>query len=195
MQTIQKGENMMRKILLVSIALVVISLLIFPVSGSKPAAKEKQESFTMYFFADMSRIFGFVNVPRLLGIQDTIYWVNKYKGGVQGRKMKVEWADHTNDLSVGATIYERWRTKKNFMYLAVCGSQENEAFHDRYAEDEVVVSRLWSPVVGPARRESTRQAIPLPPFPCIRTSLPILLIISPTHGTKKKRADHPGWRS
>jgi ABC-type branched-subunit amino acid transport system substrate-binding protein len=52
----------------------------------------------------------------------------------------VEWADHTNDLSVAATLYERWRTKKNFIFLAVCGSQENEAFHDRYGEDEVVVS-------------------------------------------------------
>jgi len=138
----------MRKILLVSIALVVISLLIFPVSGSKPAAKEKEKYFTMYFFADMSRIFGFVNVPRLLGIQDTIYWINKYKGGVQGRKLRVEWADHTNDLSVGATIYERWRTKKNFMYLAVCGSQENEAFHDRYAEDEVVVTSCGASETG-----------------------------------------------
>lgn len=139
---------MMRKILLMSIALVVISLLIFPVTGSKPAAKEKEKYFTMYFFADMSRIFGFVNVPRLLGIQDTIYWINKYKGGVQGRKMRVEWADHTNDLSVGATIYERWRTKDNFMYLAVCGSQENEAFHDRYAEDEVVVSSCGASETG-----------------------------------------------
>ena len=136
----------MRKILLVMVALLVISLLVFPATGSKPAAKEKY--FTMYFWADMSRIFGFVNVPRLLGIQDTIYWINKYKGGVQGRKMRVEWADHTNDLAVGATIYERWRTKDNFMFMGVCGSQENEAFHDRYAEDEVVVSSCGASETG-----------------------------------------------
>ncbi len=136
----------MRKILLVSVALIIISLLVFPATGSKPAAKEKY--FTMYFWADMSRIFGFVNVPRLLGIQDTIYWINKYKGGVQGRQMRVEWADHTNDLAVGATIYERWRTKKNFMFMGVCGSQENEAFHDRYAEDEVVVSSCGASETG-----------------------------------------------
>ncbi len=136
----------MRKILLVSVALVVISLLVFPASGPKPAAKEKY--FTMYFWADMSRIFGFVNVPRLLGIQDTIYWINKYKGGVQGRQMRVEWADHTNDLAVGATIYERWRTRENFMFMGVCGSQENEAFHDRYAEDEVVVSSCGASETG-----------------------------------------------
>jgi branched-chain amino acid transport system substrate-binding protein len=132
---------MMRKILLVLVALIVISLLVFPATGSKPAAKDKY--FTMYFWADMSRIFGFVNVPRLLGIQDTIYWVNKYKGGVQGRQMRVEWADHTNDLAV-----ERWRTKKNFMFMGVCGSQENEAFHDRYAEDEVVVSSCGASETG-----------------------------------------------
>jgi ABC-type branched-subunit amino acid transport system substrate-binding protein len=137
---------MMRKILLVLVALIIISLLVFPATGSKPAAKEKH--FTIYFWADMSRIFGFVNVPRLLGIQDTMYWINKYKGGVQGRKMRVEWADHTNDLAVGATIYERWRTKKNFMFMGVCGSQENEAFHDRYAEDEVVVSSCGASETG-----------------------------------------------
>ena len=136
----------MRKILLVLVALMVISLLVFPASGSKAVAKEK--TFTMYFWADMSRIYGFVNVPRLLGIQDTIYWINKYKGGVQGRKMKVEWADHTNDLAVGATIYERWRPRKNFMFMAVCGSQENEAFHDRYAEDEVVVHSCGASETG-----------------------------------------------
>ena len=136
----------MRKILLVLVALIIISLLVFPATGSKPAAKEKY--FTMYFWADMSRIFGFVNVPRLLGIQDTIYWINKYKGGVQGRQMRVEWADHTNDLAVGATIYERWRTRKNFMFMGVCGSQENEAFHDRYAEDEVVVSSCGASETG-----------------------------------------------
>lgn len=136
----------MRKILLVLVALIIISLLVFPATGSKPAAKEKY--FTIYFWADMSRIFGFVNVPRLLGIQDTIYWINKYKGGVQGRQMRVEWADHTNDLAVGATIYERWRTKKNFMFMGVCGSQENEAFHDRYAEDEVVVSSCGASETG-----------------------------------------------
>lgn len=120
-------------------AMVVISLIILPDLGSKPTAA-KDEFFTMYFFADMSRGFATTNVPRLLGIQDTIYWINKYKGGVQGRKLRVEWADHTNDLSVAATLYERWRPRKNFIFLAVCGSQENEAFHDRYAEDEVVVS-------------------------------------------------------
>jgi branched-chain amino acid transport system substrate-binding protein len=136
----------MRKILLVVVAVIIISLLVFPATGSKPVAKEKY--FTMYFWADMSRIFGFVNVPRLLGIQDTIYWINKYKGGVQGRQMRVEWADHTNDLAVGATIYERWRTKENFMFMGVCGSQENEAFHDRYAEDEVVVSSCGASETG-----------------------------------------------
>ena len=121
------------------VALAVISLFILPEWGSPPTAA-KDENFTMYFFADMSRGFATTNVPRLLGIQDTLHWINKTKGGVQGRKLRVEWADHTNDLSVAATLYERWRTKKNFMFLAVCGSQENEAFHDRYAEDEVVVS-------------------------------------------------------
>lgn len=120
-------------------AMMILSLIILPDWGSKPTAA-KDEFFTMYFFADMSRAFATTNVPRLLGIQDTMYWINKYKGGVQGRKLRVEWADHTNDLSVAATLYERWRTRKNFMFLAVCGSQENEAFHDRYAEDEVVVS-------------------------------------------------------
>jgi len=120
-------------------AMVVISLIILPDLGPKPTAA-KDEFFTMYFFADMSRGFATTNVPRLLGIQGTVYWINKYKGGVQGRKLRVDWADHTNDLSVAATLYERWRTKKNFIFLAVCGSQENEAFHDRYAEDEVVVS-------------------------------------------------------
>jgi ABC-type branched-subunit amino acid transport system substrate-binding protein len=130
---------MMRKTWLVLFAIMVISLLVFPAVGSKPAAA-KEEFFTMYFWADMSRVYGFINVPRLLGIQDALYWINKEKGGVQGRKLRVEWADHTNDLAVGATIYERWRPRKNFMFMAVCGSQENEAFHDRYAEDEVVVS-------------------------------------------------------
>ena len=138
----------MRKILRVSVALMVISLFVFPASGSKAAAKEKQQYFTMYFWADMSRVYGFINVPRLLGIQDTIYWINKYKGGVQGRKLRVEWADHANDLAVGATIYERWRPRKNFMFMAVCGSQENEAFHDRYAEDEVVVSSCGASETG-----------------------------------------------
>ena len=128
----------MKKAIWIVVAMAVISLSLFATSESKAAAKE--EFFTMYYFADMSRGFATVNVPRLLGIQDTLYWINKYKGGVQGRKLRVEWADHTNDLSVAATIYERWRTKKNFVFLAVCGSQENEAFHDRYAEDEVVVS-------------------------------------------------------
>jgi len=138
----------MRKTWLLFVALMVISLLVFPASGSKPAAKEKGEFFTLYFWADMSRIYGFVNVPRLLGIQDTIYWINKYKGGVQGRKFRVDWADHTNDLAVGATIYERWRARKNFMFMAVCGSQENEAFHERYAEDEVVVSSCGASETG-----------------------------------------------
>ncbi len=119
-------------------AIILSFVFFFPQPGTKAAAKD--EFFTMYFMADMSRAYATVNVPRLLGIQDTIYWINKYKGGVQGRKLRVEWADHTNDLSVGATIYERWRTRKNFMFMGVCGSQENEAFHDRYAEDEVVVS-------------------------------------------------------
>jgi ABC-type branched-subunit amino acid transport system substrate-binding protein len=119
-------------------AMAVVSLFFFATSESKAAAKD--EFFTMYFFADMSRAYATVNVPRLLAIQDTIYWINKYKGGIHGRKLRVEWADHTNDLSVAATLYERWRTRKNFVFLAVCGSQENEAFHDRYAEDEVVVS-------------------------------------------------------
>ena len=130
---------MVRKTWLALVTLMVISLLVFPALGSKPAAA-KEEFFTMYFWADMSRVYGFINVPRLLGIQDAIYWINKEKGGVQGRKLRVEWADHTNDLAVGATVYERWRTRKNFIFLAVCGSQENEAFHDRYAEDEVLVS-------------------------------------------------------
>ncbi|MGZ3569008.1 MAG: ABC transporter substrate-binding protein [Thermodesulfobacteriota bacterium] len=128
----------MRKAIWIVAAMAVASLFLFANSESKAAAKD--EFFTMYYFADMSRGFATVNVPRLLGIQDTLYWINKYKGGVQGRKLRVEWADHTNDLSVAATIYERWRTRKNFVFLAVCGSQENEAFHDRYAEDEVVVS-------------------------------------------------------
>lgn len=138
---------MVRKTWLALVTLMVISLLVFPALGSKPEAA-KEEFFTIYFWADMSRVYGFVNVPRLLGIQDTIYWIHKYKGGVQGRKFRVEWADHTNDLSVGATIYERWRPRKNFMFLAVCGSQENEAFHDRYAEDEVVVSSCGSSETG-----------------------------------------------
>jgi ABC-type branched-subunit amino acid transport system substrate-binding protein len=128
----------MKKAIWTVAAMAVVSLFFFATSESKAAAKD--EFFTMYFFADMSRGFATVNVPRLLGIQDTVYWINKYKGGVQGKKLRVEWADHTNDLSVAATIYERWRTRKNFVFLAVCGSQENEAFHDRYAEDEVVVS-------------------------------------------------------
>src|SRR4030067_1009808 len=130
---------MVRKTWLALVTLMVISLLVFPALGSKPGAA-KEEFFTMYFWADMSRVYGFINVPRLLGIQDTIYWINKEKGGVQGRKLRVEWADHTNDLAVGAAVYERWRTRKNFIFLAVCGSQENAAFHDRYAEDEVLVS-------------------------------------------------------
>jgi ABC-type branched-subunit amino acid transport system substrate-binding protein len=136
-KTIQKGGHMKKAIWTVA-AMAVVSLFFFATSESKAAAKD--EFFTMYFFADMSRGFATTNVPRLLGIQDTVYWINKYKGGVQGKKLRVEWADHTNDLSVAATIYERWRTRKNFIFLAVCGSQENEAFHDRYAEDEVVVS-------------------------------------------------------
>ena len=98
------------------VALAVISLFVLPEWGSHPTAA-KDENFTMYFFADMSRGFATTNVPRLLGIQDTLYWINKYKGGVQGKKIRVEWADHTNDLSVAATIYERWRTKKNFIFL------------------------------------------------------------------------------
>jgi ABC-type branched-subunit amino acid transport system substrate-binding protein len=118
---------------------MLISFGVFPAVGSKVEGA-KEEYFTMYFWADMSRIYGFINVPRLLGIQDTIHWINKEKGGVQGRKLRVEWADHTNDLAVGSAIYERWKSRKNFIFLAVCGSQENEAFHDRYAEDEVVVS-------------------------------------------------------
>ena len=77
---------MMRKILLVSIALVVISLLIFPVAGSRPAAKEKQASFTMYFFADMSRIFGFVNVPRLLGFRTRSTGLTSIKGASRAGK-------------------------------------------------------------------------------------------------------------
>jgi ABC-type branched-subunit amino acid transport system substrate-binding protein len=130
----------MKKMLSIFLMLLVFSLAVFPALESKPSAAAKEEYFTMYFWADMSRIYGFINIPRLLGIQDAIHWINKYKGGVQGRKMRVEWADHTNDLAVGAAIYERWRPRKNFIFMAVCGSQENEAFHDRYAEDEVVVS-------------------------------------------------------
>jgi branched-chain amino acid transport system substrate-binding protein len=134
----KKGGNMKRKIWTTLVATMVISLFLFPATGSKLAAKE--EFFTIYFWADMSRADASINVPRLLAIQDTIYRINKYKGGVHGKKLKVEWADHTKDLSVGAAIYERWRTRKNFMFMGVCGSQENEAFHDRYGEDEVVVS-------------------------------------------------------
>src|SRR5512139_209996 len=110
----------MKKATGILVSMAVISLFLFTTPESKAAAKE--EFFTMYYFADMSRGFATVNVPRLLGIQDTLYWLNKYKGGVQGRKLRVEWADHTNDLSVAATIYERWRTRKNFVFLAVCGS-------------------------------------------------------------------------
>jgi len=109
------------------VALAVISLFVFPQWGSSPTAA-KDETFTMYFFADMSRGFATTNVPRLLGIQDTLHWINKHKGGVQGRKLRVEWADHTNDLSVAATLYERWRTKKNFIFLAVCGLRRMKPF-------------------------------------------------------------------
>ena len=62
-------------------ALAIISFLILPEWGSRPEAA-KDEYFTMYFFADMSRGFATTNVPRLLGIQDTIHWINKEKGGV-----------------------------------------------------------------------------------------------------------------
>jgi ABC-type branched-subunit amino acid transport system substrate-binding protein len=118
---------------------MILSLLALPLFACKPAPPAP-DTFTIYFWADLSRIYGFVNVPRLLAVQDAVEYVNTELGGIQGRKFKVVWADHLNDLSVGATIYDRWRVNPNFIFMAMCGSQENEAFHFRYEEDEVVVS-------------------------------------------------------
>jgi len=113
-------------IMLVSIAMA------FPLIFSESAlAKEK---FGIAFLGDLTGPVGFWNAPRLVGIQDSIEYLNQTQNGIAGREVYLDWVDTQSKIDMATSGYERLKAK-GYPIWHTCGTGEQQMLKARYEDD------------------------------------------------------------
>ena len=95
--------------------LVVVALLVaMPVIGCVPAEEgpappPEAKVIKIGMLADMTGPYSTIGVPIFNGYFDYMRYLNEEKGGINGIKIEVLWADHKGDPSFAITVYKRFK--------------------------------------------------------------------------------------
>ena len=113
----------------IMLILVAVSLpLIFSESA---LAKEK---FGVAFLGDLTGPLGFWNAPRLVGIQDSMEYINQTQDGIAGREVYLDWVDSQSKIDMATSGYERLKAK-GYVVWHTCGTGEQQMLKARYEDD------------------------------------------------------------
>lgn len=115
-------------------------------SGKKIAVPEEQ--LNLFLIADITYVIGYWNAPRLVGQQDAIDYLTRYKDGIAGRKdLKVNWRDTRSKIDVAVSAYEEFLAFKPKPIMEFgCGTGEVMQNTPRYNGDQIV---LYTCVMAP----------------------------------------------
>jgi branched-chain amino acid transport system substrate-binding protein len=94
-----------------------------------------KEKFGIAFLGDLTGPLGFWNAPRLVAIQDAVEHLNKNYGGIGGREIYIDWADHRSKIDIATSGYERLKAK-GYAVWHTCGTGEQQMLKQRYEGDK-----------------------------------------------------------